>query len=614
MPHNIEDITYEIPPSYISSAGDLRQFQQDMVQFVEGGKKVSILSAPTGAGKTHGFRLMGKTGKTVLIVFPNNLLSNEAFQAFNKLEDNSVALLNASSINSLMREKRNLGFHDFTRRRAISNILENKKFIITNPTVFYNLINNYYSAGGKQDMLSELMKDNVSCIIFDEFHIYSRDQASMLLASTLLVRNDVKLMFSSATLPDYLAQLLSQMYGEDQLYKIYVKRIAQKKPGSDLLQGRINIHIVRSSATDFIRKRPELFSTGKWFLILDSIRNMQEAFHELAQHLNPSEIAVISAYHDPSYETYTKIREGISAKRIIIGSNIVEQGINPPPEYNNFLIEPGYTPESFIQRSGRIGRGSTTTSELYIAMQSQAGGFADKLETIDDLYRLIIGFRFRHSPNPSLESLGTYLWFVLGRLTKNAREAVIENLKDSQVSAKLMNACFGAKKVDTVLEDRSWILLNIHYVPELRDVSNWWVDYKRSIYNFIPPQGEVDIFDTSEDFIEHCNGFITKYSEIWIRKNKEIVNTNDGLITVKDFLSEPDYDFDVYVSGLPFNSRVKMKYGDIHFKARKEIISRFDLLYGRYFGIPDGVKNVLEELKRCILATAGPERLKLELP
>ena len=57
-----------------------------------------------------------------------------------------------------------------------------------------------------------------------------------------------------------------------------------------------------------------------------------------------------------------------------------------------------------------------------------------------------------------------------------------------------------------------------------------------------------------------------------------------------------------------------MKYGDIHFKARKEIISRFDLLYGRYFGIPDGVKNVLEALKRCVLATAGPERLKLELP
>lgn len=613
MPPDVDAITCEIPPSYIESAGELRQFQLNMVQFVESRKKAAILSAPTGAGKTHGFRLMGKTGNTILIVFPNNLLSNETFHAFKKLEGNDVALLNASSINSLMHEKRNLGFHDFSRRRAISNILENKKFIITNPTVFYNLLNNYYTTDNKWDMLSELMKNNVSCIIFDEFHIYSKDQASMLLASTLLVREDVKLMFSSATLPSYLARLLAQMYGEDQFYEISVNRTSQQKPGSDLLQGRINLHIVRSSATDFIRKRHELFSSGKWFLILDSIKNIQEAFHELARYLNTSEITVISAYHDPSYETYIKIKEGISAKRIIIGSNIVEQGINPPDEYTNFMIEPGYTPESFIQRCGRIGRGSTETSELYIAMQSEAGGFPDQLERIDDLYSVISNFRFRHNPPPSIESVGTYLWFVLDRLTRNAREAVIENLKNKQVNTKLLAACFRAKKVDTILEDRSWITANIHYVAELRDISNWWIDYKKSIYNFIPPQEEVHVFDSSEDFIEYDNGFITEYSEIWIRKNKEIVSTKDGLMTVKDFLSKPDFDFDVYVSGLPFSVRVRMKYGDIYFKSRKEILSRFDLFYDRYFSIPDGVKEMLEALKQCILATAGPERLKLDL-
>lgn len=613
MPPDVDVITYEIPPSYIDSTGELRKFQLEMVRFVESSKKVAILSAPTGAGKTHGFRLMGKTGYAILIVFPNNLLSNETFQAFQKLEGNNVALLNASSINSLMNEKRNLGFNDFTQRRAISNILENKKFIITNPTIFYNLLNNYYTTNSKQDMLSELMKYNVSCVIFDEFHIYSKDQASMLLASTLLLRKEVKLMFSSATLPDYLPQLLKQVYGEDQVCNISVKRTSQKKLGSDLLQGRITLHIVRSSATDFIHKRPELFDTGKWFLILDSIKNIQEAFHELAQHLNPSEISIISAYHDPSYDTYMKIKEGISTKRIIIGSNIVEQGINPPDEYTNFLIEPGYTPESFIQRSGRIGRGSTETSELYIAMQTEAGGFPDQLETIDDLYSLISNFRYRHNPPPSVESLGTYLWFVLYMLTRNARDAVIENLKYRQVNRKLLTACFRTKKVDTILEDRSWITANFRYVSELRDIFNWWIEYKKSIYHFIPLQNEVQVFDTSDDFIEYDSVFITEYSEIWLRKNKEIVSTKDGIMTVRDFLSRPDFDFDIYVSGLPFSARVRMKYGDIYFKSRKEIISRFDLFYKRYFGIPDEVNEILKALRQCVLATAGPERLKLEL-
>ena len=613
MIHNFEDITYEIQPSYISLEGELREFQQEMVQFVNSCKKVAILSAPTGAGKTHGFRLMGKEGKTVLIVFPNNLLSNEAFYALEKLEKNNVALLNASSINKLMREKRNLGFHDFTRRMAISNILENRKFVLTNPTLFYNLINNHYNAGSKQDMLSELMKDNVYCIIFDEFHVFSRDQASMLLASTLLVREEVKLMFSSATLPDYLGKILPQMYGEDKCCKISVKRIGQKKSNSDLLQGRINIHIVRTTATDFIKKRSDLFKTGKWFLILDSIKNIHNAYEELSHCINPSEIAVISAYHDPSYETYTRIREGVWSKRIIIGSNIVEQGINPPYEYNNFLIEPGYAPESFIQRTGRIGRGSTTTSELYIAMQSHAGGFPEQLNTIEDLYSFIINFRFPQAHNPSIETLGTYLWFVLGRLTKNAREAVFENLKNRNINTNLLSTCFSTKKVDTVLEDKSWILAKTCYVSELRDVSNWWFNYKKSMYNFIPPENEVNILDTSEDFIDQDNGFITRYSEIWIKKNKEILNTRDDLITVKDFLSEPNYDFDVYVSGLPFSSRVKIKYGDIYFKARKEIISRFDQLYIKYFELPDELNKVIKALKQCVMATAGAERLKLEL-
>ena len=614
MQPDVDEITYEIPPSYIDSAGELRRFQLDMIQFIKGSEKIAILSAPTGAGKTHGFRLMGEAGNTVMIVFPNNLLSNETFSAFKKEDGNDVALLNASSINRLMHEKRSMGFHDFSQRRAIGSILENKKFIITNPTVFYRLLNNYYSLDSKEDMLSELMKRNVSCIIFDEFHIYSRDQASILLASTLLVRKDVKLIFSSATLPDYLDSLLAQMYGADRLCKIYASRTSVKKPDSVLLQGRINIHIVRGTATDFIRSRSALFRMGKWFLILDSIKNIQEAFHSLVRELDPSEIAVISAYHDPSYETYIDIREGISKKRIIIGSNIVEQGINPPDEYTNFIIEPGYSPESFIQRSGRIGRGSLETCELYVAMQSQAGGFPDHLDTIDDLYRLISNFRFRNNVPPSIESLGTYLWFILNRLTRNAAEAVIENLENRQVDRKLLAACFRTKKVDNILEDESWIKANARFVGELTDISNWWRDYKKSIYNFIPEQNEVRVLDTSEDFVEYGNGFMTEYSEIWIRKNKEIVSSKNGIMIVKDFLSKADYDFDVYVSGLPFGAKVKMKYGEIYFRSRKEIISRFDLFYKRYFSIPDNIEEILEGLRKCLLATAGSERLKLELP
>lgn len=613
MKPSIDLINYEIPPSYISSTGGQRLFQSEMVNFIKGDKKAAILSAPTGSGKTHGFRMMGEDKKTILIVFPNNLLSNEVFRMFKDLNEVDISLLNARSINELIWEKKNSGYKDFTQRKAIGKILENKRFVITNPTVYYNLLNNYYNQGSKMDMLSELIKNNLSCVIFDEFHIYSRDQASMLLASTLLLRNDIKIVFSSATLPSYLEGVLKGLYGEDQIYEISAKRSPDYNSNSSLLQGRVNVHIVRTSATQFIEENRDCFKKGKWFLILDSIRNVHEAYQTLGKEISKSEIALISAYDDRTYENYLKLREGMSNKRLVICSNIVEQGINPPDEFNNFLIEPGYSPESFIQRAGRIGRGSFKTSELYIAIQSKADIFPDQVKTFDDLFNLFCNFKFQYKSPPVVESLGIYLWFIIDRLTKDAKEAIFENLRPRKIDARILASCFRTKKLDIALRSHSWIFENVQYIIELKEISKWWDLYRESIYDFIPPQNKVDILDTSEDFIEYEYGFATQYSEIWARKNKKILVNEDGKLRVGEFLTNPDFDFEVYVSGLPFGSKVKMSYGDIYFKSRKEILSRFEQFYRRYFDLPEEVKEILASLGKIISATAGPERLRLEL-
>lgn len=613
MKPSIDQINYEIPPSYINSSGGQRLFQLEMVDFIKGDKKAAILSAPTGSGKTHGFKMMGEKEKTILIVFPNNLLSNEVFRMFKDLNEVNVSLLNAHSINSLIREKKNSGFEDFTQRKALGKIIENKGFVITNPTVFYNLLNNYYNRGSKMDMLSELIKNNLSCVIFDEFHIYSRDQVSMLLASTLLLRKEIKIVFSSATLPSYLELVLKELYGEDQVCKISAKRSPDNYSNSSLLQGRVNVHIVKSSVIDFIEKYRKVFKTGKWFLILDSIRNIHEAYHALLKEFSESEIMVISAYDDPSYENYIELKNGMSDKHIVIGSNIVEQGINPPDEFNNFLIEPGYSLESFIQRSGRVGRGSSKTSELYIAIQSEVGIFPERLDTFEELFDLFGNFKFPYKAPLTTASLGTYLWLILDRLTKDAKEAVLENLISRNINAKVLATCFRTKKLDLALRNHSWISGNIKYVSELKEISNWWDSYRESIYDFIAPQNEVDILDTSDDFTEYKTGFVTQYSEIWVRKNMNILNREGGIITVRDFLTKPDFDFEVCVRGLPFRSRVKMRYGEIYFNSRKQIISRFEDFHKKYFDLPEELEKIFASLEQFIKATAGPERLKLEL-
>ena len=604
-------ITYEIPPSFIDSAGHLKKFQIEMKQFVsDQTKRVAIVNAPTASGKTYGFRLMGEKGKTTLIVFPNNLLSRETVEAFKLYSADGVALLNAFSINALKNEKKNQGFHDFTIRKAIGLILENKKFVITNPTLLYNMLRNHYSEKHKEDMLSELIKNNLTTVIFDEFHIYSRDQALMVLASTLLLRKDIKLIFASATIPDYLPNLLKELYGEDQLCEIRVKRSSEGGENSALLQGKLSLHLFNGSAVEFVRSNSFLFRTGKWFLILDSIKNIHEAKSELSAHIPNSDIMVVSAYDDPSYEGYANIKNGMISKRIIIGSNIVEQGINPPVDYTNFLIEPGYSPESIIQRSGRIGRGTFVVSNLYVAIHTVT--FPDQIESMDDFFAFTNNFKYRYEPCPLLRDIGAYLWFMIDRLTGNAKESVFQNLKNDKRNASVLVSCFGTKKLDRNLNDKAWVYANIRYVKELGKIVEWWKYYKESISRFIPSQNEINVLDTSDDFKEF-GGLSTKYSELWLKKNKEVVEVEDGFWIVKDFLNKPDFDFPVCVSGLPFDPKVKMKYGNIYFNARKEIINRFKLFYGNFFALPDEMKETFEALGNCIYATAGMERLRLEL-
>lgn len=602
-----------IPPSYLLASGYTREFQQEIVKFAsDTTKRIALLSAPTGAGKTHGFRLMGSDNKMVLLVFPNNLLSNETLLSFKEGKERDIALLNASTINQVLREKREAGFTDFTQRMAIGFLLEGRKYIITNPTILYNLLDNHYVHSAREDSLSELLKFNISTLIFDEFHVYSRDQASVILALSKLLGEDIKIIYASATLAPDLRLVLERLFDPREICEITARRRSENSEDSVLLQGPIEFNFFRTSTVSFIRDHDHLFKTGNWFLILDSIRNISNAYSELILHVPKSQIAIISAYHDPSYETYVTISKSIGEKRIVIGSNIVEQGINPPREYDNFLIEPGFSPESIIQRVGRVGRGTKTLSRVYLSVQGTSAIIPKRVGTIDEFFEFFSNFRFRRDRIPWSRSIATYLWFIISKLTRNAQKAILDNLRQDSANSSLLSGIFEAKKTDSNLCNDEWIHSNSKYLRELEEISKWWKLYKASIYRFIPSQSEMKILDTAADFVEGAD-FITEYSSLWIRKNREIKEFGEDFIEVGEFLEKPDFDFKVRVSGLPFSQQVPMRYGDIIFNARHEILSRFERIRSSYFNLTEELENFLESLGNCIKSTAGLERLTLEL-
>lgn len=589
----------------------MREFQSQTIDFVKNGiERVAILDPPTGSGKTYSFRKIGELEKKAIIVLPNNLLANEVLKSFS----NNAIVLNKSTIiknNNLRKRKYNL---DRVRTSdTIEDMVSKNAYVLTNPTVFYYLLLNHYSEGQKDDMLSRIVSRNVKTIIFDEFHIYSKDQISMIMGLVLIIPKSIKIIFSSATPQDYFLDLCNNVFNADQVRKISVKRTYDQTDQNDLLQGPIQLNIIGKSTHDFLTENIQLLNEGKWALILDSLRNVNRVEKILESRYSKDEIAIISAYHDPSYSSYSKSLENDSNLRIIISTNIIEQGINIDKQYTNFIIEPGLSINNTIQRIGRVGRGISSQSKIYFCLES---GFLPpdaQGDTIDDIYNAFRAMAFPkrvQPPNPF--GIGVYLSILLERLSGLAQSKIYGNLQ-GYGNKKVLAGLYSCRNVDeTFSNDDGVRTIRRNCVPEIMTIKKWWPVYKKTIYNFISDQSQkVNLTDEEYDFED--NFLKTEYDEIWINKNKDILSITDKGYVVGAFNKKPRYDFNIAIQNLPDGQR-KMPYSEIAFSAKRTIMDDIKaLVEGNYCVGNDKIELLIKDILSVVKETAGLERLKLEV-
>ncbi|ARD84825.1 CRISPR-associated helicase Cas3 [Ferroplasma acidiphilum] len=607
------DIIFSINESYLSSSGTLHPFQERMKEFADysNKKRVALLSAPTGSGKTFGFKNMVVDG-FIMILLPNNLLSEDVYQDFNNVPI-GVSLLNAKSVNQLLDKHKKEGFQDITKDKVIEELLSGSKICISNPEFFYYLILNKYKYYKLNDSLTDLLKDGLRLIIVDEVHVYSRDQINIILAILKLINNNIKIMFSSATIPNYFKNLVGLLFDEKNVLEISAEREYKKSPDNSILQGQLNVTIPAIyNITDFIKDRIGLLKNGYWFIIADSIRNIQSIYNVLAaSSINKDEIGMISAYHDSGYLLYKEIFKNRKL-RIIIGSNIIEQGVNPPRYFNNYVIEPGIDIKNFIQRVGRIGRNSTDSSNLYIIFKNPIGNVNDigKINTIDDLF----DFAAKKLPPKNLKYsaryIGVYASLISQYFSYKLQIVINDNINKDRDGAGFFSQYYRTRNtlefIKKMQSDTKLYYNAIREVPEIKKIISWWEQYYTSITSFIPDTRKVEGFD-----IEEKVKF--QYDYIWARKNKIIINENNGVILVKGFNDRPDYDFNVSVSGLPFYSQ-SVPFRDVSpYKARGYIIDKMRQCIGDTTSDIAEYQSFIESLKDIIMATADYERLSMEV-
>lgn len=602
-------INFTICESYIKNSGELKEFQISMREFANGDKEIGILSAPTGAGKTYGFKNMIEDERFIIILLPNNLLAHEVCEDFLK-SGISTVLLNSEKVTEKVEEMVRKGF-EATRDKAILSMITNKKIVVTNPELFYYIILNKYKLNPKTDSLSDFIVAGLKMIVIDEVHIYSRDQINILLGIMKLFHKEIKILFSSATIPGFFDVAIKKLFGEENIREITVDREYVKNSSNSILQGKINVFIPNFNSTaSFIEENHNIMNTGYWFIIADSIRNMQSIYDVIKKHYSPNEIGLISAYHDPEYTTYHKIFED-EKYRIVIGSNIVEQGINPPKYFSNFIVEPGMDIKNFIQRVGRIGRNSEKINNLYVIFKNKdvnVQSFYNGM-TIEEFYKImkkklpesITGYRPGY--------IGIYSALIANKLSYNLKETITTNInidRDGQGYTQSFNrATKTIGLINKIRNDKNLFYELKKDIREVKSILEWWDYYYDSIVNFIPVSEKFNGFDSMEK-----RKF--SYDYIWILKNKNIEYKDNSIIIVKGFNEKVDYDFDVCVEGIPFNKR-QVKYKDVApYRARKLIIKKMEE-YSDFQDSKGNAKMISEGLKDIVIATSDYSRLKLEV-
>ncbi|MGP6206918.1 type I-D CRISPR-associated helicase Cas3' [Cuniculiplasma sp. SKW3] len=603
--------TFNIKPSYINKDpnSQYREFQLELKKAIDSSNnRIVILNAPTGAGKTFAFREIKKDGR-IMIVLPNNLLSEEVNDGIG----NMACLLNKQKIDEHIHKVYRDQNANCSKAEAIEQMVIESDYIITNPTVFFFILSNHYTQNAKDDMISRILKYKIDTIIFDEFHIYTLDQLYKILAAAVILPKKVKIMFSSATVPDYFGELCKNIFGQESVTQINVKRSYEKNNNNTILQGLIKLHIFNGSAEELIENNKEIIKSGKWAMILDSIRSIERVGQVLSKELRDEEYGLLAAYYDPDYHFYKATKEINSNLRIVVSSNVIEQGININPSFSNFIIEPGVGSENLIQRIGRVGRGIEQESVVYLCIPNGVYHYGRDIQNMDELIDFISSLNFTKKARiPRAFGVGVYAYLLLEKLTIFA-SSIIENNIIKSFGNNLKAGYWSSKNVCETMENKEGVeKIKKNCFREIIELKEWWDKYKETIYDFIPKiSSEVNVLD--ESFNLNDEFLKTRYNEIWIKKNKNILYMDGNNFVVGNFNEKVNYDFYVRISNLPLGKR-RMRYGDIAFKSHEKIIEDLEKLLDE----TDCKNNTnfmkfINDVIECTKVSAGVERLILEV-
>lgn len=343
----------------------IRPFQRATIDTLNSSKKIVVVEAPVGAGKSYIIRRIVENehlaGRPIILTYPTKILMSAQVNALKKEFGNvrhwpdepevrgGITLFEYSSDSMVRFLRTKSEILRLDKSELIHSVLRSHQFssehniIVTTPDVLHVIKEGWYRGSQRLEALL-----NKAIVVFDEFHLYTKLVNFAPLIKWLIESVADKVVFQSAT-PTSNEDIQS-------LWQLYPSEIIgfNNSAGSEtdrIFNYPLQLHIEECNYT----KTDILIEQLKKYLpslpkptavIFDSIFRLR--------HLKPIlEKKFGRQLHIREYSGMQKDQLKFDEKAVILGTASVEVGVEMP--IKSLITETSYW-TSAIQRLGRIGR------------------------------------------------------------------------------------------------------------------------------------------------------------------------------------------------------------------------------------------------------------------
>ncbi|MEN8128903.1 MAG: DEAD/DEAH box helicase [Pseudomonadota bacterium] len=368
-------------------ASGLSSLQQALM---EEPKRVRIVDAPTGAGKTYAFQQALLQDKRILFIVPTRRLAqNVAASLINDLvktanwksevAERKVQIW-SSDQTAVLREQgvENIRGYRVRQMQELDGTRSGGEMIVAVPEVVSQLLHRRYLDKGQSGFSVFDVLDDFDHIVFDEFHTieargfglaalfaklasvptetgsvgYGIAKVSLLSATPL----DVKpVLFKLGVLESQIAELHEQITQEGRPLHGDVQLVLESLPSMPAV---LQQHIARV--------RDEVLQNRQIVIIYNTLADLKRDLPTLVQYLKgagipASKVLVINSIDDSGDNTQSGYGFHVGRKQnpddfsVLIATASVEIGVTFRAA-NVMLMEPGFAPMNFLQRYGRAAR------------------------------------------------------------------------------------------------------------------------------------------------------------------------------------------------------------------------------------------------------------------